>query len=355
MGKKEKYSFSDVLFSTALIHNPVLIQAVGLGAVVAVATTVKTSLLLAIVFAPVMILTQVIASACLKKVPRWIRVTLYLIIGTAMLVPIIYYIDIYAPNIRLGAGVYLALTALNSITALHCEKVAVKTTVRYAFYDAAASAIGYAAVIILVGFIRELLGMSSIWGIHVNLPVQFNGLLMPFGGFLMIGFLAAILKGFINLKYPDLSGETEIKIKSTSVIVSKKKLNEVEHKTEKPEADNQKPAVLPQTEPNDTHKAQDVQEQEDTSADTQNEEIANQKEEPKQKETIEENTQYDTKTLLKPLDESGENVDERLFSSFGEIRFKDSKKLDMEIDAEFANIISSLDLDYSKEDKEEKK
>lgn len=130
---RQKYSFSDALFSSTLIHNPVLIQAAGLCAIVAVATTLKTAVLLAAAFFPVLIITQFFACVALKRVPRWIRVAIYLLLGTAIISGIIYAIDIFVPEIRLGAGIYLALTAANSIIALHCEKLAVKTDLRHAF------------------------------------------------------------------------------------------------------------------------------------------------------------------------------------------------------------------------------
>ena len=344
MGKKAKYSFSDILFSTALIHNPVLIQAVGLGAVVAVCTTVKTALLLSLVFAPVMIVTQVIASAVLKKVPRWIRVTLYLIIGTAMIVPVIYLIDIYAPDIRLGAGIYLALTAINSVTAIHCEKIAVKTDVKSAFYDAAASSIGYAVVIMLVGLIRELLGASSIWGMHVNLPVHFEGLLLPFGGFLMLGFLAAILKAFINQKYPDLSDETELKIKKTSVIVKQKKLNEVENKPEEPKAEEKKAEKTAEKPEEKTE-----EKTEEASADEKPEESVKE-----EKIDIPETPEYDTTSLLTPLDDTGDTADHGLFGSFEELKFDKRKSINDDIDSALDDIIGSFER-KEKKSKEEKK
>lgn len=85
MSSGRKYSFSDALFSSTFIHNPVLIQAAGLCAIVAVATTLKTAVLLAAAFFPVLIITQVFACLALKKVPRWIRVAIYLLIGTAII------------------------------------------------------------------------------------------------------------------------------------------------------------------------------------------------------------------------------------------------------------------------------
>lgn len=226
MSSGRKYSFSDALFSSTFIHNPVLIQATGLCAIVAVATTLKTAVLLAAAFFPVLIITQVFACLALKKVPRWIRVAIYLLIGTAIIAGIIYAIDTFMPEISLGAGIYLALTAANSIIALHCEKLAVKTDLRHAFFDSVATALGYAAVIIPVGALREMIGSSTIWGANIKVPMAFPAILMPFGGFLFLAFFAAALKALINKRFPEHSAETEMKIKKTFVIVSKKNLPE---------------------------------------------------------------------------------------------------------------------------------
>lgn len=226
MSSGRKYSFSDALFSSTFIHNPVLIQAAGLCAIVAVATTLKTAVLLAAAFFPVLIITQVFACLALKKVPRWIRVAIYLLIGTAIIAGIIYAIDTFMPEISLGAGIYLALTAANSIIALHCEMLAVKTDLRHAFFDSVATALGYAAVIIPVGALREMIGSSTIWGANIKVPMTYPAILMPFGGFLVLAFFAAALKALINKRFPEHSAETEMKIKKTSVIVSKKNLPE---------------------------------------------------------------------------------------------------------------------------------
>lgn len=226
MSSGRKYSFSDALFSSTFIHNPVLIQAAGLCAIVAVATTLKTAVLLAAAFFPVLIITQVFACLALKRVPRWIRVAIYLLIGTAIIAGIIYAIDTFMPEISLGAGIYLALTAANSIIALHCEKLAVKTDLRHAFFDSVATALGYAAVIIPIGALREMIGSSTIWGANIKVPMTYPAILMPFGGFLFLAFFAAALKALINKRFPEHSAETEMKIKKTSVIVSKKNLPE---------------------------------------------------------------------------------------------------------------------------------
>ena len=267
MSENKRFTFGDALFSSTFIHNPVLIQAAGLCAVVAVATTLKTALLLAAAFLPVIVITQVFACLALKRVPRWIRVAIYLLIGTAIIASIIYLIDRFAPEISLGAGVYLALTAANSIVALHCEKLAVKTDLRHAFYDSIATALGYAAVIILVGLIREMVGSATIWGRPIKMIYTFPALLMPFGGFLVLAFLAAALRALINRRFPEHSAETEIEIKKNSVIVSKKNLPEnLVHEEQTPDGEAVNTEIIEEEEekaPEDAPQTEDAAEEPD--------------------------------------------------------------------------------------------
>ena len=61
----------------------------------------------------------------------------------------------------------------------------------------------YGVVAIIIGFLRELFANGTIWDISINMPVKLPAFMMPFGGLLILGFLAAALKAFINHKYPE--------------------------------------------------------------------------------------------------------------------------------------------------------
>ena len=102
-------------------------------------------------------------------------------------------------------GVYLPLMTVNSLVALHCERVAVKNDLKNSLIDAIAASMSYGAVAIITGLVREILANGTIGGIDLGLEVTFPALLTPFGGFLIIGFLAAVFKAVINAKYPDAS------------------------------------------------------------------------------------------------------------------------------------------------------
>ena len=191
--------------NSAVIKNPLLFEAIGLCPVVAIATSLRLSIFLAVVTAIEMIVCEVLASLLLKNVRRYWRVMLYAIFGVAVIFPIMILVNRFFPDISINFGIYLPLMAINSLIALHCERVAVKNNVKDSFIDAASASLSYGAVTILVGFLRELFANGSIADISINMPVKFPALATPFGGLLIIGFLAAGLKAFVMAKYPDKS------------------------------------------------------------------------------------------------------------------------------------------------------
>ena len=199
-----KLSFRDVFVRGAVIFNPVLVQLAGLCPVVAASTSLKSAAMLSAVAFAELIAVCVIASAFLKKVPRWVRMPLYLIIGLVLICPVLWYIETKTLiNLSLSMKIYIPLIAINSVVAVHCEQFAVKNSVKLAFYDAAAVGIGASAVFVAVGVLRELLGSATIGGMPVNIPVTFKGMLMPFGCLVILGFAAALLKSFVSKKYPE--------------------------------------------------------------------------------------------------------------------------------------------------------
>lgn len=191
--------------NSALIKNPLLFEAIGLCPVVAIALSLKLALFLAVVTMAEMIICVVLASLLLKNVKRYWRVALYLVFGVVTIFPIMYFTGKFFPEAAINFGVYLPLMAVNSLIALHCERVAVKSDIKKSFTDAVFSSLSYGVVAIIVGFIREIVAKGTVWDIDLNTTVKLPALLMPFGGLLIIGFLAAGLKAFINVRYPDAS------------------------------------------------------------------------------------------------------------------------------------------------------
>ena len=203
-------TFKNIFIKGAVIFNPVLVQFAGLCPVVAASATLKSAVILSAVMFVDLTVVCVIASALLKKIPRWVRMPIYLLLGLAIICPLRSYIEpATLTDLSLSMKIYIPLIAVNSITAVHCEQFAVKNSVKAAFYDAATVGLGAAAVFIVCGAVREILGSGSIAGIPVHIPVTFRGAALPFGCLILLGFLSALLRAFTRKYYPesfDISG-----------------------------------------------------------------------------------------------------------------------------------------------------
>ena len=193
--------------NSAIIKNPLLFEAIGLCSVVALARSLKLAIFLACVTMVQMIVCEVLSSLLLKNVKRYWRVALYVIFSVIVVFPIMYFPIRFFPDIAVNFGIFLPLMAVNSLIALHCERVAVKSDVKKSFIDAVSASLSYGVVAIILGFLRELLANGTIWDIELNLPINIPVITTPFGGLLIIGFLAAALKVFVNAKYPEASPE----------------------------------------------------------------------------------------------------------------------------------------------------
>lgn len=191
--------------NSAVVKNPLLFEAVGLCPVVAITQSLKLAVFLTVVTTIELIVCEMLASLLLKNVRRYWRVALYVLFGVGVIFPITYLAKRFFPEISMNFGVYLPLMAVNSLVALHCERVAVKSDLKKSIIDAAAASMSYGAVAVLTGLFREILASGSVGGIDLGLEITFPALLTPFGGLLIIGFMAAGVKAFINAKYPDAS------------------------------------------------------------------------------------------------------------------------------------------------------
>ena len=197
--KRKRLSFKTALFKGAYVHNTVLTTLTGLCPVAAVCTSIKNALWLSGIFAVILILCEVFASVLLKRLDRWLRVGLYALISSvALLIPMLFMDE----KTSASFGVYLPLLCVSGVIVIRCEKFAVKTSGYNSFIDALAGSIGFFAVALLTGVIRELMGTGKILGIDTGLPV-ISSVTMPFFGFLIIGFIAAMHKWSVKTFFPD--------------------------------------------------------------------------------------------------------------------------------------------------------
>lgn len=195
-------SLSTALFKGSLVHNPVLTQIIGICPIVGAATTTVNGLSLGVGITAVLILTEAVTSLFLKKLPRWIRMAVYTLLSLSAVLIFDRYIFSLTPDEGAGLGIYFYLLSLNALTVIRCEKFACKTTVLNAVTDGIAAGIGYGAVALTVGALREYITYGALFSPADALP-RFPQASMPFIALVILGFLAAGHKWLLIKFYPD--------------------------------------------------------------------------------------------------------------------------------------------------------
>ncbi len=215
MSEKKK-GLRQGIYNSALAKNPVLFEAVGLAPVVAMAVSLKSAIMLSAVSAVELIIIELFACLLLRRLKSSFRMPIYALLGMLINIPLFMFFEHFTPNETNSAGIFLPLLAVNSLIAFHCERFAVKHTFKETFVDAVSAGAGYAFVTLIIGILREILGSGTIYSEKLHLPVQLKGFLLPFGGFLLLGFLAAILKTAIRKKHPDAHPEQAFDVQEIS-------------------------------------------------------------------------------------------------------------------------------------------
>lgn len=222
-----------------LVKNPILVQVIGLCPAVAACADIYAAAVLSAMILILLVSCELIASAFLKKTSPWLRIALYFVIGLAVSSAATIFCELYVPKVANTAGIYLPLMAASSAAALRCENFAVKKSMHLSFYDALANGIGTALVLLFTGFVRGLLGVGMIGDLVVFEKAPISGLAMPFGGFIMLGFSAALLKWFISTYLSDFSHDMSFGIKRTKKKkTSDEENNDIAKKTETSSTDD---------------------------------------------------------------------------------------------------------------------
>jgi len=174
-----------------LFKNPICMQALGIFPVITAGTTMKMGVVLSAINAVLLFCTSLLSALLFHNLPGWLRQVCYMITGAALLIPIGFIVSAGAPNTASAIALFIPLMAVNSILFKRAESLSVQQSVFAAVTDSLANGLGYGLVLTGVSAVREILGSTTIWGISLPWDRRAEGILLPFGGLIVLGFLAA--------------------------------------------------------------------------------------------------------------------------------------------------------------------
>ena len=189
-----------------LRENPLLVLNIGLCSSLGVTTSIFNGLGMGMSMTFVLLMSEIVISIFRKVIPSAIRLPIFIIIIAAFTTIVQLVLQAYVESLYDALGVFLPLIVVNCIIMGRVEAFASKNNTGNAILDALGMGIGYTMVMFLISFVREFLGGGTLLAgtalkIEVIPEAYRIGILNSApGGFMVFGFLGALVQFFKNKK-----------------------------------------------------------------------------------------------------------------------------------------------------------
>ena len=184
-----------------LTKNPVTVQLLGMCSTLAITTSLFNGIGMGLAVTIITICSNILISALRKVIPNQIRIAAYITIIAGFVTVVDLLLQAFIPALSASLGVFIPLIVVNCMVLGRAEAFASKNGVLASAVDGLCQGIGYTVALVIVCVIRELLGSGTFGGGLLGpggagiqiIPQPFPAmqLVMPVGGFLVLGFVLA--------------------------------------------------------------------------------------------------------------------------------------------------------------------
>ncbi len=184
-------SIKKVIVDPLSENNPVTIQILGICSSLAVTTKVETALVMALSLTTVTAFSNLVISLMRNYIPAKIRIIVELAVVSTLVIVADQFLRAYLFDISRQLSVFVGLIITNCIVMGRLEAYALQNPPGLSFLDGLGNGLGYSAVLLTVGSVREILGFGTWNGIHL-LPSGYQGnglMLLAPGAFFVLGLL----------------------------------------------------------------------------------------------------------------------------------------------------------------------
>lgn len=173
-------------------NNPIIVQVLGICSALAVTSKLEPSLVMAIAVTLVTAFGNVIISLLRKTIPNRIRIIVQLVVVAALVTIVSEILKAYAYDVNKQLSVFVGLIVTNCILMGRLEAFALGNGPWPSFLDGIGNGLGYGAILVIVGFFRELLGSGTLMGYQV-IPDSFYAAGYENNGLMMLAPMAILI------------------------------------------------------------------------------------------------------------------------------------------------------------------
>ena len=189
-------TIKQVLLDPIFNNNPIGLQILGICSALAVTSNLKTALVMSIALTLVTAFSSMFISMIRQQIPSSIRMIVQMVIIASLVIVVDQVLKAYAYSLSKQLSVFVGLIITNCIVMGRAEAFAMANPPVLSFFDGIGNGLGYSAMLIVLGIIRELFGAGKLMG-YTILPVVNDGgwylpngmLLLPPSAFFLIGLI----------------------------------------------------------------------------------------------------------------------------------------------------------------------
>jgi electron transport complex protein RnfE len=184
-----------------IITNPVFVLVLGLCPTLAISTSIDNALGMTLAVLIVLLGSNILIAAIRNYVPNITRIPIFIVIIATLVTVVNLIFHAYLPATYEALGIYLPLVVVNCIILGRAEAFASKHTVAQSIADALGMTVGFMLALLMISFIRQVLGTGSLSVFGVNLftlpvlgehPIAI--FILPYGAFIVIALLMGLFR-----------------------------------------------------------------------------------------------------------------------------------------------------------------
>ncbi|GGF11474.1 MULTISPECIES: NADH:ubiquinone reductase (Na(+)-transporting) subunit D [Pseudoalteromonas] len=190
-----------VLFGPVFANNPIALQVLGICSALAVTSSLKNALIMSIALTLVTAFSSFFISCIRNQIPSSVRIIVQMTIIASLVIVVDQVLQAFSYATAKELSVFVGLIITNCIVMGRAEAYAMKSPPVMSFLDGIGNGLGYSVVLLTVGFIRELFGKGSLFGVDIIPLVQNGGwyqpmglLILPPSAFFIIGLFIWVLR-----------------------------------------------------------------------------------------------------------------------------------------------------------------
>ena len=176
--------------------NPITVLVLGICSSLAVTVQLKGALVMGLSVTLVTGLSNFVVSLMRNSIPNRVRIIVQLVVVSLMVILVDQFLKAYAYSIETQLSVYIGLIITNCIVMGRIEAFGLGHKPIPSLLDGLANGVGYAMILIIVAFFRELLGSGTLFGVQVIPQCLYDAGYMN-NGLVILPPVALILLGCI--------------------------------------------------------------------------------------------------------------------------------------------------------------